>query len=146
MEPQVYFDDVQVGDPLPPLEKRLTTRQLVMYAGASGDFYPIHYDLEFARAQGLPGVIVHGALKNAFLGQLATDWMGPEGTLVELSARYREMDVAGDTLTCRGTVVEKRSESGRHLVRCELWAENGKGVRTTTGEALVSLPLRGPSA
>ena len=142
MTSQPNFDDVQVGDHLPPLEKRPTTQQLVMYAGASGDYYQIHYDQEFARAKGLPGVIIHGALKNAFLGQLITDWMGPEGRLVELSVRYREMDVPDDVLTCQGAVVERREEGTMRLVRCELWIENGKGVRTTTGEVLVSLPNR----
>ena len=145
MAQQVYFGDVQVGHQLPPLQKGPTTQQLVMYAGASGDFYQIHYDQDFARAQGLAGVIVHGALKNAFLGQLVTDWMGSGGRLLELSARYREMDVPGDLLSCQGVVVETRDEGSKHLVRCELWIENGKGIRTTTGEALVSLPTRQPA-
>ena len=140
MRPQVSFDDVQVGDHLPFLERRPTTQQLVMYAGASEDYYQIHYDREFAQAQGLPGIVVHGALKSAFLGQLVTDWIGLEGRLLELSARYREMDTPDDVLTCRGVVTERWSERDQHLVRCELWIENGSGVRTTTGEALVSLP------
>jgi acyl dehydratase len=142
---RLYFDAVQVGDLLPPLIKRPSTQQLVMYAGASGDFYPLHYDQEFARAQGLPGIIVHGALKSAFLGQLVTDWIGVDGILVELSVRYREMDVPGDVLTCHGLIAEKRNEGRRNLVRCELWIENGQTIRTTTGEALVDLPLRPPS-
>ena len=52
-----------------------TTMQLVKYAGASGDYYQIHYDKDFALASGLPGVIVQGWLALAFLGQLVTDWM-----------------------------------------------------------------------
>ncbi len=140
MSPHAYFQDVGPGTEIPPLVKEPTTRQLVMYAGASGDFYEIHYDQEFARAQGLPGVILHGALKSAFLGQLMTDWAGAEGRLKSLSVRYRAMDVPGDTLTCKGVVVEKDEVAG--LVHCEVWIENGEGTKTTTGEAVVVLPLR----
>lgn len=140
MSRQPYIQDVEPGQELTPLVKQPTTRQLVMYAGASGDFYEIHYDEDFALAQRLPGVILHGALKSAFLGQLVTDWMGPEGTLRSLSVRYREMDVPGDTLTCKGTVTHKDVRAG--TVRCEIWLENGAGVRTTTGEAVVALPTR----
>ena len=140
MSAQPYIDDVEPGQELPELLKRPTTRQLAMYAGASGDFYEIHYDRDFALAHGLDGVIVHGALKSGFLAQLVTDWMGPEGTLRELSARYREMDVPGDTLTCKGTVTGKDVDAG--TVSCAIWIENGAGVKTTTGRAVVALPSR----
>ena len=86
MTDQVYFEDVQPGSELPTLRKDPTTQQLVMYAGASGDFYQIHYDQEYARANGLPNVILHGALKNAFLGHLVTDWIGELGTLKKLDS------------------------------------------------------------
>src|SRR5690606_32922053 len=119
MSDQPYIEDVRVGMELPPLVKRPTTRQLVMYAGASGDFYEIHYDKDFALAQGLSGVILDGALKNAFLGQLVTRWMGPQGQLRALSARDRAMDVPGDPLTCRGKVTAVDTEAG--TVHCELW-------------------------
>ena len=131
------LQNVSPGYELPSLVKQPTTRQLVMYAGASGDFYEIHYDQDFARSQGLPGVILHGALKSAFLGQLVTDWAGADGSLRALSVRYREMDVPGDTLTCKGVVVEKDEAAG--TVRCDIWIENGAGVKTTTGEAVVAL-------
>ena len=137
---QPHLQDIEPGFELPPLVKNPTTRQLVMYAGASGDFYEIHYDRDFAIAQDLPGVIMHGALKSAFLGQLITDWMGPSGTLRELSVRYREMDVPGDTLTCRGTVSGKDDSAG--TVTCDIWLENGAGAKTTTGQAVVALPSR----
>ncbi|MEE8518254.1 MAG: MaoC/PaaZ C-terminal domain-containing protein [Dehalococcoidia bacterium] len=139
MTAQLHIRDVEVDQELPPLVKRPTTRQLAMYAGASGDFYEIHYDKEFAQSEGLPGVILHGALKNAFLAQLMTDWIGPAGELRSLSVRYRDMDVPGDTLTCKGRVLEKDDAAG--TARCEIWLENGDGTKTTTGEALVSLPV-----
>ena len=140
MSGQPYLEEVEPGQELPELLKRPTTRQLAMYAGASGDFYEIHYDRDFALAQGLEGVILHGALKSAFLGQLVTDWMGPEGTLRELSVRYREMDVPSDTLTCKGTITGK--DVGAGTVSCTIWIENGAGHKTTTGRAVVALPSR----
>ena len=140
MSGQPYIDDVRVGDDLPVVVKRPTTRQLVQYAGASGDFHEIHYDKDFAVAQGLPGVIIHGALKSAWLAQVATDWMGAAGRLESFSVRYRDMDVPNDTLTCVGKVVEVDGAAGR--VRCELTLTNGAGKVTTTGEAVVVLPRR----
>jgi acyl dehydratase len=138
----LYWEDVDEGAEVSPLVKHPTTQQLVMYAGASGDFYQIHYDDDFARNNGLSGVIIHGALKNAFLGQLMTDWIGERGTLRKLTCQYRSMDVPGDTLTCKGTVSRKYQADGRNLVDCDIWLENGKGEKTTPGTATVQLPSR----
>lgn len=141
---QRYFEDVEVGQEIPPLEKHPTTQQLVKYAGASGDFYQIHYDKDFAIKNNLPGVILHGALKNAFLGQLMTDFAGERGWLRKLSVQYRGMDQPGSPVVCKGKVVKKYSEDGRHLVDCEIWLENAKGEKTTLGSATVMLPSRYP--
>ena len=145
MGKQVYIEDVTVGMELPPLKKNVTTQQLVKYAGASGDFNPIHYDKDIALARsGLPGsVIIHGALKNAFLGQLMTDWIGIDGSLKKLSCQYRGMDVPGDSVTGKGKVIKKYEDNGEHLVDCDIWLENGKGEKTTPGTATVALPSRG---
>lgn len=139
---QRYIEDVEVGQEIPPLEKHPTTQQLVKYAGASGDFYQIHYDKDFAIKNNLPGVILHGALKNAFLGQLMTDFAGEHGWLRKLSVQYRGMDQPGSMVVCKGKVVKKYSEHGQHLVDCEIWLENAKGEKTTLGSASVVLPSR----
>lgn len=143
MAQKLYFEDVQEGMGLPVLEKTVNTRQLMRYAGVSGDYYEIHYDQEFARAIGLSGVILHGALKSAFLGQLVTDWMGEHGTLKELKVQYRSMDVPGEPLSCKGVVTSRYVRNGEHLVECDIWTENSKGEKTTPGSALVALPSRG---
>ena len=140
MTEQPFFDDIAIGFELPALVKRPTTRQLVQYAGASGDFYEIHYDKDFAVAQGLPGVIIHGALKSAWIAQAVTDWMGPAGSLRSFSVRYRDMDVPNDTLSCTAKVVEKDDDAG--TVRCEIELRNGAGKTNTTGDAVVALPRR----
>lgn len=137
-----FWEDVEEGQELPPVSKEATTRQLVQYAGASRDLYEIHYDKDYAIGNGLPGVILHGALKNAFLGQLMTDWLGENGTLRRLAVQYRGMDVPGDPLTCKGKVTRKYVEDGIHLVDCDIWLENGNGDTTTPGTATAELPTR----
>ena len=79
MGQQIYFEDVSEGMELPVEVREPTTRQLVQYAGASGDFYEIHYDKPYAESIGLPGIIIHGALKNAMLGFLR-DGLGRPGS------------------------------------------------------------------
>ncbi len=140
---QLQWQDVEEGMEIPTLVKNPTTRQLVRYAGASGDFYEIHYDKDFAIGNNLPGPILHGALKNAFLGQLVTDWIGEGGTLRRLTCQYRGMDEPGKPLYCKGKVTRKYMDDGRYLVDCEIWVENGEGQTTTPGSATVELPSRG---
>ncbi len=142
MEEQIYWDDVTEGMDMPPLVKNPTTQQLVKYAGASGDYYQIHYDKDFAKGNDLEDVILHGALKNAFLGQYMTDWMGPLGSLAMLSCQYRGMDSPGRPITAKGSVTRKYQEEGRNLVDCEIWLENTAGQKTTPGSATVELPIR----
>lgn len=143
MAEQVYWEDVDEGMELPALVKEPTTRQLVQYAGASGDFYEIHYDKDFAIGNQLDGPILHGALKSAFLGQLVTDWMGPLGTLKRLQCQYRGMDAPGQPITVKGSVTRKYAADGEYLVECELRLENAAGQNTTPGSATVALPSRG---
>lgn len=122
------------GDRLPDLVKNPTARQLVRYAGASGDFYEIHYDAEAARAAGLPGVILHGLLKAAFLAQVVTDW-APRGRLVTLDVSYRGIDLPGRPYRCGGRV---EAVDGQ-LAHVELWGEDPDGTRTTLGRATIEL-------
>lgn len=142
MSKQVYFNDIEAGMDLPPLVKNPTTRQLVKWAGASGDFNEIHYDKDWAISTGLPGVIIHGRLKAAFLGQLMTDWVGAEGQLKKFSCSYKAMDMPGSPLTCKGKVTRKYEKDGQGLVECDIWVENAKGEKTTEGKATVVLPIR----
>ena len=142
MPDQVYWEDVSEGTELPPLVKNPTTRQLVQYAGASGDYYEIHYDKDFAQSTGLDDVILHGALKNAFLGHFVTKWMGPAGTLKRLGCQYRGMDSPGKPVTAKGTITKKYRENGDNLVDCDIWLENAEAQKTTPGTATVALPSR----
>jgi acyl dehydratase len=139
---QVYYEDISEGSELPALVKYPTTMQLVKYAGASGDYYQIHYDKDFAVASGLPGVVVHGWLALAFLGQMLTGWLGEEGKLVKLSGSYRGINKVNEDIFCYGKVTRKYVEEGKNYARVEIRAENPQGDKTVTGTALVTLPSR----
>ncbi len=142
MTKELYWEDVSEGSEITPLLKHPTPRQLVMYAGASGDYHEIHYNKEFALKRGLPGIIIHGQLSCHFLGQLITDWIGDEGMLKKLSCSYRGMNFPDEDLTCRGKVTRKYVEDTEHYVECNIWAENPKGEKTALGSATVTLPTR----
>ena len=127
--------NLTAGQELPELVKHPTTRQLVQYAGAQGDFYEIHYDQAYAQGVGLPGVILHGLLKAAFLGQLVTDWLGDRGTLKAFEVSYRGIDVPGRPYRCRGRVIKVEGDQ----VELEVWGEDPDGQRTTLGSATVEM-------
>jgi acyl dehydratase len=143
MAEQVYFEDVSEGAEIPSLKKNCSTQQLVHWAAASGDFYQIHYDKDFAVSTGLKGLIVHGALKNAFLGQLVHDWAGEKGTVKKFGCSYRGMDEPNQDIVCKGVVSKKRQDNGENIVELEIWTENPQGQRTTPGQAVVALPSKG---
>jgi acyl dehydratase len=139
---RVYFDAVKVGDELPPLVKGpIQQIQLTRYAGASGDFNPIHQDDEFARAAGMGGVFAHGMLSMGFVGQAVTDWAGA-GAVRKLGVRFTGLVRLKDTITCRGRVLGKSSKDDVNLVELEVWAENQKGEKVVTGKATVTMPAR----
>jgi acyl dehydratase len=153
MPEQIYWDDIEVGMGITPLAKIATTQMLVRWAGASGDFNPLHYDSAYVEAEGLGQVIVHGALKRQWLIQLITDWIGEQGTLKKFSCQYGAMDYprhmktisepqTGETWHCKGKVTKKYIEGGQHLIECRIVVENGKGEVTTSGRATVIFPVK----
>ncbi|MDD5311443.1 MAG: MaoC/PaaZ C-terminal domain-containing protein [Dehalococcoidia bacterium] len=154
MKKQLYWEDVNIGQEIPPLTKVATTLALVKWAGAFGDYNPLHYDNDFAvNFMKTGGVIAHGTLKRQWLIQMLTDWIGDEGWLKRIQTQFRIMDYPrrmktlvepedGDTLTCKGKVTAKSEKGGEHLVECEIWLENGKGEITTGGSATVMLPAK----
>lgn len=142
MAGQVFYEDVEEGMEIPTLTKHPTTRQLVKWAGASGDFYEVHYDKDFAKSQGLDSVILHGRLKAAFLGEMITDWIGPEGILEKLTCQYRGMDIPDEDIVCRGKVEKKYIKDGKHCVELNIWTQNPREEKTTVGTAIVGLPSR----
>jgi len=104
MSARIAFDEVEVGTVLPPLSVPLQRVNLVMYAGASGDFNPIHWNERFAKAVGLPDVIAHGMLTMASAGRIVTDWVGDPGAVVEYGVRMTRPVVVPDD--DKGALVE----------------------------------------
>jgi len=131
------WDSVSEGMEIPSLKKNCSTQQLVIWAAGSGDFYQIHYDKDFAIGTGLSNIIVHGALKNAFLGQLVHDWIGRNGKIKKYGCSYRGMDYPNEDIICRGIVRRKYEENGERLVDLEIWTEQANGNKTTPGSATV---------
>jgi acyl dehydratase len=129
------LDQLSVGSELPELRKDpITKLQLVKYAGASGDFNLIHTDDETAKRVGLDGVIAHGMLSMAFLGQYCC-WLGGPESVRRLTVRFAEMVRPGDVLTCRGRVKSRNDGAGKRCLTLEIWAENQRAQPVTTGEA-----------
>lgn len=140
---KIYFEDVNIGDEIPSLTKPpITEVQLVKYAGASGDYNPIHTVHHYAEKAGLGGVIAHGMLSMGFVGEHVTTWIGGAGTLKRLKVRFAAMTRPGDVITLKGTVAEKRKADGEKLVDCDVWAEKEDGTKTVRGSATVALPER----
>src|SRR5690606_16933174 len=105
------YDDVAKGTTLPGLEVPLRRADLVRYAGASGDFNPIHWSDRVAHGVGLPGVIAHGMLTMAQAARVVTDWVGDPGRVLEYSTRFSKPiqvpdDDQGVALAAAGTVAE----------------------------------------
>jgi acyl dehydratase len=101
--------DVAVGTELPEQVHRVTRADLVRYAGASGDFNPIHWNERVARSVGLPDVIAHGMFTMALAARAVTEWTGDPGALVEYQVRFGRPvvvpdDDEGAELTVRGSV------------------------------------------
>ena len=136
---KLYFESVRVGEELSTLVKQPVDRvQLARYAGASGDFNPVHVDETFARAQGMPSVYAPGMLVMGMLGQLLSDW-SRGAQLRRYNVRFIKMVWPGDALTCKGRVSDRWGEGGRYFAEVDLWAENQKGELVMKGQAAVQM-------
>lgn len=140
---QIYFNDVEVGTPLPKLEKSVSLVTILKWGSAVNDYGPHHYDQQFAnQVLGLPNVIAHGPHNAAFLAQLVTNWIGGEGFLKRHYTELRGNVFPGDILTFQGKVSGKYQQSGDNLIECETWAENQNGRKVALGKSTFMLPLR----
>ena len=134
-----YFEDVKEGDEGPPVSHALTRTDLVMYAGASGDFNPMHHDEVAAQAAGLPSVFGHGMFTAGLLATAVTNYVGI-GNLASYRVRFTKQTWPGETLSTTISVSEKRPNN-EIVLECAVVNENGEAK--IQGEAVAVLPADG---
>jgi acyl dehydratase len=123
---------VQPGQALPEVSHAIDRLDLIRYAGASGDFNPIHWNDEYAKAAGLPGVIAHGMFSMGVAARVVTAFAGDPGAIRRLRVRFSAMIQPGQTLTARGEVAAVDGDR----VTIRFWAEDEHGEKVLSkGEA-----------
>ncbi|MFD7665549.1 MaoC family dehydratase [Streptomyces sp. NPDC059788] len=133
MAAKISYDDVEAGTELPAQSFPVTRDTLVRYAGASGDFNPIHWNEKFAKEVGLPDVIAHGMFTMAAAVRVVTDWTGDPGSVVEYGVRFTKPvvvpnDDQGAVVEVSAKVAAKLDDEAR-TVRVDLTAtSDGKKV------------------
>lgn len=134
-EAKLTFDDVHEGDTAPSFTHTLTRTDLVQYAGASGDFNPMHHDEVAAQAAGLPSVFGHGMLSMGILGKAVTDYTGI-GNLRNYKVRFTKQTWPGEQLTTSVVVTAKREEDGVKLIDLAVSLANQDGEVKVDGTAV----------
>lgn len=139
----VYFEDVEIGDSIGPLERTVTTEQVREFLGIwrreRNDARFI--DAEAARREGLPGPMVPGAINMALLSQLITSW-SPWARLKKLDVVFRQVVLHNTPLLVTGLVTDKDVVDGERLLYCDVFIQDAQGGRLVIGQATVSLPSR----
>lgn len=120
------FEEMSVGP--------ITRTHIVRYAGASGDFNPLHHDDEYARGLGNPSIFAMGMFPAGVLATAVTRWLGAEHVR-RLSVRFQSRVWPGDKLTFKGKVIKKHSDGTKGTALCELCVVNQNGEAVLTGEA-----------
>ncbi|WP_055590269.1 MaoC family dehydratase [Peterkaempfera griseoplana] len=141
MATSIDYDEIEVGSELPAQSFPIDRAALVRYAGASGDFNPIHWNERFAREVGLPDVIAHGMFTMAEAARVVTDWLGDPGAVVDYGVRFTRPVVVPDDGT--GALVEVTAKVGAKLdgrrVRVDLTAVSGDQKVLGMARAVVQL-------
>ena len=141
-EKTIYFNDVNEGDTIPEfVTKPLQEIQFVMYAGASGDFNPLHSVHAFGEMAGFGGVIGHGMLSMALTGRAITDWVGNKA-LKKFGVNFRAVTKPQDVLTVSGSVSKKYTQDGENCIDVNILTLNQKGEKVVTGNATAVLPSK----
>jgi len=138
MASKINFASVKVGDEIPAIVIDHVVRpDFVRYAGASGDFVPLHYDQTFVEAAGIPTVFAQGMWTAGCLSRCLTDYAGA-GQVRRFKVRFARQVWPGDTLTCRGKVTAKSEANGEKLIEGDLEVVNQKGEATVKGAFAVA--------
>ena len=138
-EKKLSFDKVKIGDEGPVISHKLTRTDLVRYAGASGDFNPMHHDEVAAQAAGQPSVFGHGMFSMGLLGTAVTDYVGV-GNVTRYQVRFARQTWPDEVLSSKIVVMGKREEDGEQLIDLAVTLSNGDGEDKLVGEATAALP------
>jgi acyl dehydratase len=137
----LYFEDVSEGDEAPVRSHVLTRTDLVAYAGASGDFNPMHHDEVKAKAAGQPSVFGHGMFSMGFLGSAISDYVGV-GNVRRFQVRFAKQTWPDEDLRTTVVVTGKRVEGDDHLVDLDVRLANAVGEEKVVGQATAVVPSR----
>ena len=137
-EQKLSYDAVQVGDEAPVMSHTLTRTDLVKYAGASGDFNPMHHDEVAAQAAGQPSVFGHGMFSMGILGTALTDYVGI-GNVRRYQVRFARQTWPDEVLSSKIVVTGKREDGGQKLVDLSVTLSNADGEDKLVGEATAVL-------
>ncbi len=141
MAGKLYFEEINIGDEMPRLVKEpVNELQFVKYAGASGDFNPVHTVDAIGKMAGFGGVIAHGMLIMGFVAQAVAGWVSPR-CLKKLKVRFKGVTRPGDVITVTGKVIDKKDAD--HFIVCEVQAADQKGDVKISGQFEAVLPVRG---
>ncbi len=141
--PDLYFEDVEIGGDIGPVERTVTDDQVAEFVRNWGDFsQPSRFtDAEFARQEGLPGPIVPGALSMALMGQLVVD-RSSTFALSKLDVVFRGLVPHHVPLKLSGIITDKGVVDGEPQFECDVILEDQQGVRLVIGRATVGVPMR----
>jgi acyl dehydratase len=137
----LYFDDVSIGDEAPVRSHKLTRTDLVVYAGASGDFNPMHHDEVKAQAAGQPSVFGHGMFSMGLLGSAISDYVGV-GNIRHFRVRFARQTWPNEELVTKIVVRARRTEGGEALVDLDARLINVDGEEKVVGEATAVVAAR----
>jgi acyl dehydratase len=122
--PRLYWDSIELGDPVAPLSKPAVTRvQIAKFAGAAQDWSPLHIDDDFAKSAGYGSVFAHGATSMGFAVEAVQKWL-ENGRALTSTATFQKLVWPGDILTAKGVVVNRYEHNGEARVDVDVWAEN----------------------
>ena len=137
----LYFEDVAEGDQAPERSRVLNRTDLVMYAGASGDFNPMHHDEVKAKAAGQPSVFGHGMFSMGLLGTAITNYVGV-GNVTRFTVRFARQTWPDEELRSAIVVTGKRTEGDAHLIDLDVRLRNADGEEKVVGEATAKVAAR----
>ena len=139
LEQKLSFEDVAVGDEGPVISHKLTRTDLVKYAGASGDFNPMHHDEVLAVAAGQPSVFGHGMFSMGLLGSALTDYVGV-GNVTRYQVRFARQTWPEEVLSSKILATAEREEAGKKLLDLAVTLANAAGETKVVGEGTAELP------